>query len=208
MKTVLAGYDSITRRTWLEKKFKGITTETVYLSESSPSAIIQSIAQVSLLGDLEPMVIVCDTDAAGRDACIAAIVSVDPSRAVILSVADLPAAAQKKMEKAGWEFVRSTATKEKASKPDTFGMIRAWERGDKKTAWLSYADLVASGSVPEMIAGAMIWSLKQSFAKAAPAPVRARSQKLAKEILKLTLDARSGGIPMRQGLEKLILDTK
>jgi hypothetical protein len=208
MKTVLLGYDSNSRRAWLEKTFKGITAETVYLSESSPNTIVQSIVQVSLLGDLEPMVIVCDTDAAGRDVCIAAIVTIDPSRPVILSVADLPAAAQKKMEKTGWEFLRSAATKEKASKPDTFGMIRAWERGDKKTAWLSYADLVASGAAPEMIAGAMIWSLKQSFAKAAPAPVRARSQKLAKEILKLTLDARSGGISMKQGLEKLILDTK
>lgn len=201
--TLLIGYDTPTRLAFVKKL--GTGAETVHLSEAGLGEIIPRAVQVSLWEDNSPLVIVVDTDASSRDAVLADLKVLSFSRPIIISVVDLPAAAQKKMETAGWEVSKLEKKKKAVGGPDTFGMIRAWEAGDRKGAWLIYRDLVAGDAAPEAISGAMLWSCKQSFARAAAPAKRSRALSAARALCIATRDARTGGLSMAEGIEKIIL---
>lgn len=208
VKILLIGYEKDARGAWLRKQ-KLLGPEVLYVSETAPSALVSAMSQMSLLDDVSPLVIVCDTDASGRDACIAAVGTVSPSRDVVLALADVPQAAQKKMEKAGWAVEKSLTKKVASAKPDTFGMIRALERGDKKNAWLLYTNLIGAGVAAEMISGALLWSCKQAFVKPTPAAKRQSAYGLARQLVRATIASRTpGGVSLSEGIEKVILSMK
>lgn len=202
-KILLVGYDASARLMFVKKL--DASAETVHLSETWIKDIVSRTVQVSLWEELPPLVVVVDTDAASRDAALADLKPLSFSRTVVVSVADLPAAGVKKMEAAGWEVSKLEKKKKESDGPDTFSMIRAWEAGDRKNAWLLYRDLIDSGAAPEAISGAMLWSCKQPFARAAQPAKRTRALSAARALCIATREARNGGVSMMEGIEKVIL---
>ena len=92
----------------------------------------------------------------------------------------------------------------KASSFDTFALANAFATGDRKKTWIVFQEVLAHSDEMESIHGMIWWKLKDMMQKRSVYDM-ATMQSLAKKLVAVYHESRSGGLGMAERLEEFFL---
>lgn len=122
----------------------------------------------------------------------------------IVILPSLLAADKKKWEK----FATITAVKDTEKKVDTynsFALTNAFATGDRKKAWVTFQETIFHDDEMEKIHGLVWWKLKDMYMKKGPFS-QEQLRAMAKRLVTIYFEARTGGLEIKEGLEKFFLE--
>ena len=92
----------------------------------------------------------------------------------------------------------------KASSFDTFALANAFATGDRKKTWIVFQEVLAHSDEMESIHGMIWWKLKDMMQKRSVYDM-ATLQSLAKKLVSVYHESRTGGLGMAERLEEFFL---